>query len=191
MHAGDVITSRSQRGAVLPLGMQLRRLHDGDVPGLLMVQSTCYGPDLVEPAEVFAQRLRHRAHCSLALEHDGVLCAYLAAYASQRGKVTPLNGAFESVAAPDTLYLHDMAVLPQWAGQGLAAQLLQAAWHTAVVAEKLRHSALVAVQGAQAYWARFGYQIVGLSDAAQRARLQAYGDDAVYMERALPVLQVD
>jgi ribosomal protein S18 acetylase RimI-like enzyme len=112
------------------------------------------------------------------------VCAYLAAYRSVRGKVTPLHGDFETVAQPDTLYLHDMAVWPQCAGQGLARALLQPLWNRAR-SGGLRHTALVSVQGSQAYWERHGYTVQPLADAAQRERLASYGDGAVYMARAL------
>lgn len=163
----------------------VRALEVSDLPGLLAVQLACYGAGFVESGEVFARRLASAANCSLVLKRDGIVCAYLAAYASQQGKVTPLQGDFESIAAPDTLYLHDMAVLPSCAGQGLAQALLQPLWAQAV-AQGLRHSALVSVQGSQPYWARHGYAVQALASEVQRAHLARYGDDAVYMVRELP-----
>ena len=155
-----------------------------DLADLLAVQLACYGEGFVESGEVFASRLASPANCSLVLEQAGVVCAYLAAYRSVRGKVTPLHGDFEATAQPDTLYLHDMAVLPAHAGQGLAPALLQPLWAQAR-AEGLRHSALVSVQGSQAYWQRQGYALHPLQDAAQQARLASYGGAAVYMVRDL------
>ena len=73
---------------------------------------------------------------------------------------------------------------PAHAGQGLAHALLQPVWAQAR-AEGLRHSALVSVQGSQAYWQRQGYALHPLQDAAQQARLASYGEGAVYMARAL------
>ncbi|GKS86326.1 GNAT family N-acetyltransferase [Acidovorax sp. SUPP1855] len=162
-----------------------RPLAAADLPGLLQVQRACYGEGFEESHAVFLRRLASPAQCSLALERDGHLGAYLAAYRSLRGKVTPLHGDFEAAEAPDTLYLHDMAVAPALAGQGLAQVLLAEAW-AAARSEGLRHSALVSVQGSQGYWARHGYAPAPLQDAAQRARLATYGEGAVYMVRDLP-----
>ena len=155
--------------------MAPRALTVDDLPGLLAVQHACYGEGFVEGAEVFARRIASPAQCSLVLEDGGLVCAYLAAYDSVLGKVTPLHGDFEAVPQPDTLYLHDMAVLPQLAGRGLARALL----------EPLRRSALVSVQGSQGFWERHGYAAQPLHDAAQRQRLAAYGVGAVYMVRGL------
>ena len=186
----------------------VRTLVTADLPGLLAVQLACYGAGFVESAEVFARRLASTANCSLVLERDGAVCAYLAAYRSWCGKVTPLHGDFGSIEhadltaptaltaptesttrtaqdpAPDTLYLHDLAVLPACAGQGLAQALLQPLWAQAV-ARGVRHSALVSVQGSQAYWARQGYAEQVLVCNAQRAHLASYGEGAVYMVREL------
>jgi predicted N-acetyltransferase YhbS len=87
-------------------------------------------------------------------------------------------------SAPDTLYLHDMAVLPGMAGQGLAQRLLQHLWDQAT-AQGLRHSALVSVQGSQRYWERHGYAVQQLAQPLQQQRLASYGDGAVYMTRNL------
>lgn len=164
--------------------MTPRALTVDDLPGLLAVQHACYGEGFIEGAEVFARRLASPTQCSLVLEDGGRICAYLAAYDSVLGKVTPLHGDFEAVPQTDTLYLHDMAVLPQLAGRGLARALLDPLWRQAQ-ARGLCQSALVSVQGSQGFWERQGYAAQPLHDAAQRQRLAAYGAGAVYMVRGL------
>lgn len=174
-----------------PPGLRLRPLRPADVPGLLAVQRACYGDGLIEGEAVFARRLASAAQCSLALVRgpdgaEGPLVAYLAAYRSVLGHITPLQGDFCAVpGTADTLYLHDMAVLPAFHGQGLAQRLLAAAWQGAR-ADGLRHAALVSVQGTQAYWARQGFDVRALAGAAQRQRLAGYGEGAVYMVREGP-----
>ena len=162
--------------------MTPRPLLAADLPGLLAVQRACYGDGFIESAPVYARRLASPANCSLVLVEDGRVLAYLAAYRSVLGKVTPLHGDFEATPAPDTLYLHDMAVHPAHAGRGLARALLVA---LRAGATGLRHQALVSVQDSQAYWQRQGYAEHPLHDGAQRARLASYGAQAVYMSCAL------
>lgn len=167
----------------------LRPLCAADLPALLAVQRACYGDGLIESEAVYARRLASPAHRSLALVDGregaaGRLVAYLAAYRSTLGQVTPLHGDFGGApeSTQDTLYLHDMAVLPAFHGLGLAQRLLAAAWQGAR-ADGLRRAALVSVQGAQAYWARQGFAVQALAHAAQRERLAGYGEGAVYMVR--------
>ena len=168
--------------------MAPRPLQARDLACLLAVQRACYGDGFIEGADVYARRLASPAQCSWVLERDGGVCAYLAAYRSVRGKVTPLHGDFDAgpqeAPAADTLYLHDLAVLPAFTGQGLAQALLQALWAQAR-ADGLAHSALVAVQGSQRFWERHGYAAQPLACGIQRQRLAAYGADAQYMARPL------
>ena len=191
MHPSDLADGPAQatptapHGAPLNLpGAQLRALAPADLPGLLAVQRACYGEDFVESADVFTRRLASTANCSLVLVQAGQVCAYLAAYHSVRGKVTPLHGDFEATPHPDTLYLHDMAVLPTLAGRGLARVLLQSLWQHAS-AQGLQHAALVSVQGSQSYWERHGFALCSPHGDAQRQHLASYGTAAVYMRKPL------
>ncbi|MBP7567628.1 MAG: GNAT family N-acetyltransferase [Burkholderiaceae bacterium] len=164
--------------------LRLLTLAPEHLPGLLEVQLACYGAGFVEDRDVFARRIVSPVGCSRVLVRGGEVLAYLAAYRSVLGKVTPLHGDFEVVEVPDTLYLHDMAVHPSLAGQGLAQRLFDALIELAHY-EHLLQAALVAVQGAQGYWARQGFAVQTLTDAAQQARMAAYGADAAYMTRTL------
>ena len=155
-------------------------LSPADVPDLLVEQAACYDAEILEGAALYARRLASPAQCGLAVRDEaGALLAYLAAYWSVRGAVTPLHGDFVAHQDTDTLYLHDLAVRPSHAGRGLAQALLGAAWQQAR-AEGVGHAALVSVQGTGAFWRRLGF-----SPATAGVSLAAYGTDAVYMTRAL------
>lgn len=156
------------------------RLTAADAPALMQVQAACYAPHLLESAQVYALRLASPVQCSWGVrDAGGALVAYLAAYWSVRGAVTPLHGDFERHAQPDALYLHDMAVRPEWAGRRLAQALLQAAFSDAAV-QGIRQAALVSVQGTQGFWQRQGFM-----PADAPPLLRSYGMDAVYMTREL------
>ncbi len=113
----------------------------------------------------------------VARDAQGV-CAYLFAYPSRLGKVTPLGGHFALPDAPDTLYLHDLAVAPRAAGQGVARRLVDA---LLARAGGLRHSALVSVQDTRRFWESLGY----LPAAGDAAALATYPQDALYMAKRL------
>ena len=65
---------------------------------------------------------------------------------------------------------------------GLLARLLAQASD-----EALAHAALVALQEAQRYWQRHGFEARSLQDAAERERLASYGAGALYMARPVSV----
>ena len=164
------------------LPCRVRPLQSGDLGALMAIQYACYGVGYAESESVYARRLASPAQCSLVVERCGELLAYLVAYWSLAGKVTPLHGDFDRCATPDVLYLHDMAVHPDHAGQRLAARLLAPLW--ALARERgIRQSSLVSVQGTQDYWRRHGYRPQTLQEQGQLQRLASYGADAVYMQR--------
>ena len=161
----------------------VRPLQLADLPAVMEIQRLCYGDAYVEGRALFARRLASPANCSLVALHGDAVVAYLAAYWSVVGKVTPLHGDFEACPQPDTLYLHDMAVHPAQAGQGLARRLLASLWQQAA-RRGMRYSALVSVQGSQDYWCRQGYSVHALQNPLQQQCLESYGSEAVYMLRA-------
>jgi len=147
-----------------------------DAASVARIQAVCYGPALIEGEALYARRLASPAHCSLGVrDDDGSLVAYLAAYWSVPGAVTPLHGDFTVREDADTLYLHDIAVLPARAGRGLAHALLDAVWSVAH-ARDVYWAALVSVQETEMFWRRQGFK-----PAPSSAELDSYGAGALYM----------
>lgn len=173
--------------SALPSPWIVRPLNAHDVDSLLHVQTICYGDAFLESRQVFAQRLACAHQCSIGVVRAGehALQAYLAAYWSNPGKITPLDGPFTAPEAGEqVLYLHDMSVLPDLAGQGVARHLVQHLQAQAR-ARGLQQAALVSVQGSQAYWERQGFSVCPVIDAQQSMHLQTYGEGALYMTATL------
>lgn len=164
----------------VPIKRVIRPLIESDIPAVMRIQAACYGTPFMETANVYQRRLQSSGHCSLAATVDGELVAYLAAYWSQPGAVTPLHGDFQCYEQPTVLYLHDMAVAPHMTGCGLARGLLSSIKNLARQ-RAIGLSALVSVQDSSAYWQRQGYQIQPITDAQQAQHLASYGANAVYM----------
>lgn len=171
----------------LPAPWKVRPLNNADVDSLLHVQTVCYGDAFLESRDTFVQRLDSPHQCSIGVVQDSnpALQAYLAAYWSNPGKITPLDGPFTTPSAgTQVLYLHDMSVLPQLAGQGIARHLVQHLMDKAR-ARGVTQAALVSVQGSQAYWERQGFSVSCVTNSQQLMHLHTYGEDALYMTALL------
>lgn len=155
-----------------------------DLPGVMAVQSACYGPAFLEPLEVLTQRWHASPDTGWVAVSDGTVVAYLVGYRSELGCLTTLGAGFRPNPEGDTLYLHDLAVAPRAAGMGLGPRLVSRALHEAVRGG-CGHSALVSVQGSQGWWQRLGYRPVTALDDRARSALSSYGEGAVYMAQAL------
>lgn len=159
-----------------------RPMQEQDLDAVLAVQAACYPPSMQEPAEVVLARLRSASATTLvACDGEGV-CAYVFAYPSRLGRVTPLNAGFAPAPDGDTLYVHDLAVHPRAHGQGLGRRLADALFGAARE-HGLVHGALVAVLDARRFWENLGFGVAVAGQGA--AALATYPAGAVYMRRCL------
>lgn len=166
-------------------GMPLiRTMLEADIPAILDVQAACYSPDMNEDAQLICDRLAASPDTAWVAETDVGVVGYLVAYRSILGKVTPLGAAFDIPVAPDSLYLHDLAISPRGKGADTGRHLLRTAWAMAQ-AEGLRYSSLVSVQDSLAYWRRFDYAVFEDLRADHLAHLMTYAQPAHYMLRHL------
>jgi ribosomal protein S18 acetylase RimI-like enzyme len=167
----------------------LRPMLDADLAAVLAVQAACYLPAMQESADIVLARLRTAPEtCLVACEgagegagEDDPVCAYVFAYASRLGAVTPLGAGFSPAPEADTLYIHDLAVAPHALGRGLARRL---AVELAALgrARGLPHAALVAVQDSRRFWQGLGFAAHPPGPTGAAA-LATYPGGALYMAR--------
>ena len=165
--------------------MSVFTLSTRDVPQLMLVQQNCYSEELVESAAVMSERISAFSHSCWGYFVDQQMAGYLLAYPSVLGSITPLAAAFPLYQNTSCLYLHDMAISSDFRGQSLAPALLA---HATTEAKKLglEALALVAVQGAEGYWAKQGFVKVTDITAEQQAILDTYLPEiACYMTCSL------
>ncbi len=155
-----------------------------DIPAVLYVQRECYESVTQEDEVTIRARLRVSPDSAWVAEDERGVCAYLVAYRSAVGKVTPLGGLFAVHAAPDSLYLHDLAIAARCKGSGIGSALVRFAGEKAL-AEGLAFSSLVSVHGSLTFWQKLGYVHWDNLDPSQRANLQSYAGEAWYMVKPL------
>ena len=160
----------------------LRAMCEDDLAAVWAVQAACYPPPMQEAAALLLARLRAAPSTALVGCVGGAVRAYLFAYPSLLGRVTPLGAPFVPAPAPDALYLHDLAVAPGAHGIGLARRLA-ARLLAEAAASGLGHAALVSVQDSRRFWEGLGFMEDG--GRARCAALATYPGHAVYMTRSL------
>lgn len=137
-------------------------------------------PALPERAEVLADKLRlFPAGCAV-LVADDTPAGYGLAHPWMRQHIPLLDHLLGAIPAEaDCLYIHDVAILPEWRGRGALHRYLASVVHLARSAG-IGSLALVSVYGTQAMWARAGFHTVE-ADATLAAKLASYGESATYM----------
>jgi len=135
----------------------LRQLALADIPEMLEVQREAYEPSLREPASTFEEKLALFPRGAFGAFEGGRLVAYVVTLAWRGSGVVPLSKAIgELPPEPDTLFIHDLASSPAHRGKGIANVLVERVF--ALAAElHIKKLSLVAVQGSEPFWARFGF----------------------------------
>lgn len=146
----------------------------GDIPAVMRIQAECYPPSMLETEDVFRARLALTpATCWIWSPAPDNAAAYLFSYPSSKDAITPLGARFKLAAAPDCLYLHDLAVAPSARGRRAANALVAAALDHAR-AENLKWSALVSVQQSQVFWSKLGYAAIEVEHSPAKENLDSY-----------------
>ena len=148
-----------------------------DLPAVFALQCRAYPADYHEPVVALASRLAAGPAFCFVAERGGVLVGYVFAH-PWAGEPPALHVALAPVAAPDHVFLHDLAVCPACRGASTGGRLHAAVLESAVHGG-FASMCLVAVGAARLFWLRLGFE-----DLAEAALHPAYGD-ACLMARGL------
>jgi predicted N-acetyltransferase YhbS len=165
---------------------KFRHMKQDDVSAVIYIQSESYLPSMVESESVLYDRLKNHPDTAWVAEDDKGICAYLVTYRSVIGKVSALGANFSHFQQPNTLYLHDLAVLNRAKKRNVGLNLVRLACKKALN-ENLFYSALVSVQGTERFWLKLGYECWENLDDSQQVNLKTYAQPALYMVKKLQV----
>jgi len=156
-----------------------RTMSANDVEGVLRVADVIH-PNLPESDYVFTERIKLFPEGCLVLVEDDEVCGYALSHPIRYQQPPALDSLLGSIAPEaNQYYIHDLAILPKFRGQGLAAECMG---KLLTIANRYPSTCLVSVYGTSSFWARFGF-VAEPIDAALSKKLEDYGDDAAYLSR--------
>lgn len=159
-----------------------RRAHAADLSAIDAIAARIH-PDLPERPEVLSEKMRLYPDGCRVLAAGDDIAGYGLAHPWMCHHIPPLDDFLDRLPdAADCLYVHDVAVLPDFRG-GVARA------YVAEIEELARVSgiatlALVSVYDTRALWERLGFRPV-TPETALHAKLASYGASATYMLRDL------
>jgi ribosomal protein S18 acetylase RimI-like enzyme len=160
-----------------------RAMTEADLPGVNAIAAVVH-PGYPEDAAIFEERLAlYPAGCQVLVATGGALAGYIVSHPWRDREPPPLNTLLGVLPAqPSTYYIHDIALLSDARGAGVARTIASALIDHARQAG-LPAVSLVAVNRSQAFWRRMGFQRV--DDERLRAKLASYDGEACLMELRL------
>ena len=153
---------------------------------VVQIQAEAFTPDLRETPEVFANRIARFGEFFRVAYQNGRMVGYVVAFPWKFGDAPVNNQKFpEDLPEPDCFFIHDIALLPDARGGGIARALLEDAYQTAH-ALGFDAASLVAVGQSGTYWDRVGFVPFARVTEAKRAYiLDIYGPGARLMARPI------
>jgi len=163
----------------------IRPMQRSDLPAILSIQKMVYQSCFHEDFVAFQSKYTVSGDTCFLAEYNGKAAGYVFSLPICGYDLPPLNVEIAALPTnPDRLYLHDMALLPEARGQGLAAGLLQEVIRAARK-RHLEHIVLIAVQNSAAFWNSHGFESNPTATGKLQAKLVSYGPEALYMEQRI------
>lgn len=156
--------------------MQVVAMQESDLSSVQEIESMAYAGDLVESFDVLLAKYRLMPELCFVARVDDAVVGYVIAHGWERDTSPGLHKVYEALPDMEVVHIHDMAVNPQFSGRGIARALL-AALDAACIEKALPEMTLVAVAGADTFWARMGFSV--------EKPAQGYDEVAVFMRRYL------
>lgn len=160
-----------------------RAMREEDLDTVTAISDVVHA-DFRESRETYAERLALYPAGCIVFERDGVVEGFLISHPWYRGAAPKLNQPLGTLPVkPDSFYLHDIALLPATRGSGAGRAALDYVIDH-VSKTGFAEIALIAVNGADSYWRRQGFEIA-VAAGENDTPLPNYGPGSYYMRRAV------
>lgn len=157
----------------------IRPIQEDDWASILALQAEAYYALAPEDQSVLRSKQRLGPTSCLVASRGSEIIGYCLAHPWTGEQPAGLYRCYAQPAGEDCLYIHDVVVSPQAQGTGIAGRFLTRL-ETLARKDRRKQISLVAVQGADRFWARHHFQ-----PRASTKDLSEYGEQAVYMCRPL------
>ena len=126
-----------------------------DIPEVYQISLRVHS--LYEDPEIFEERRALSKGCYSYVLDEKVV-GYLISHPYRRDTYPPLNTLIGKIPDPDTWYIHDLAILPEFRGRGMVRPVL-AEVKALALAQGFHELSLVSVYGSEVFWTKMGFRL--------------------------------
>ncbi|MDB5342385.1 MAG: family N-acetyltransferase [Schlesneria sp.] len=163
----------------------IRSICSEDWPAIERIQAESYPREVLESLEALQSHWRVSCDTCVVVESDEQVVGYLLAHPWPKRMIPPLNKVYgELPDDSDCLFIHDLALSPIARKAGLAQDLVRSVLQSGAQM-RLTAASLIAVQGSEGFWKRFGFTVCDTlaDDFIAAVRCFYPASDFSYMER--------
>ncbi len=136
--------------------MSIRLITENSWVDILKIQNEAYVEIPPEDVDILKSKwFSSPKTCSVYLEHNNIISAYLLAH-PWKSEMPPKLNEVSTVTGSVNLYLHDLALAHEAKGKGIAKKLVENLIDTAKT-QGFKKILLVAVQNSSGFWDKFGF----------------------------------
>jgi ribosomal protein S18 acetylase RimI-like enzyme len=127
-----------------------------DIPQVYAISLRIHS--LYEDQEIFQER-RSLSRGSFVLLYNEKVVGYLISHPYRQDTYPPLNTLIHEIPKdPDTWYIHDLAILPEFRGRGMVRYILAEVKALALI-YGIEELSLVSIYGKEKFWKRMGFRL--------------------------------
>lgn len=163
----------------------IRGIRSEDWSAIERIQAESYPREVLESVEALQSHWRVSCDTCIVAESEGQVVGYLLAHPWPMRMIPPLNKVYSVLPDDsDSLFIHDLALSPVARKSGLAQDLVRSVLQAGAQL-RLTTASLIAVQGSEGFWKRFGFTVCDIlaDDFIAAVRCFYPAPDFSYMER--------
>lgn len=143
---------------------------------IMNIQELCYPPSMHESEHIFRRIVQDSQKCYVAKTEAHIVCGYLIAHNWNDYTSPPSLNSYELQNDANCIFIHDVAIHPEYRGCGIATMLVQRLMNDC----EFDIYCLVAVNDSMHFWKRFQFDMLQSSD---NDAINTYGTGAILMVR--------
>lgn len=165
--------------------IKIESMKKSDLEEVIEVQKKSFSLDLREELAVFIDRFNKFGESFLVAKKDERIVGYAICFPWKLGEIPENNRVFPAeLPIPDSFYLHDICLLEETRGLGIAGKILEKIYEKAK-ASGYSEVSLVSVEQSGNYWDRNGFELVNVGEKLKEKLVKSYGIKARLMNKKL------
>ncbi|MDR1089495.1 MAG: GNAT family N-acetyltransferase [Prevotella sp.] len=139
--------------------LEINPLLEAHIPEMMDIQKICFQEAYCESVFVYDTLVKVFPDGAWGAFYRDRMIGYIFFHPYKNQMVKPLDSGLVLTGDEDCMYLHEIAILPQYRAQGITGRLIDV-FDKVSGQYRLNDQSLVSVQGSMEFWKKKGFELV-------------------------------